>query len=373
MYRSSDRHPSIRIPAYQPSITSAEMANASDAVLSQWISAYGQYLDDFQSGFADLTNNKYCVLTTTGTAAAHLAMVAAGVGPGDEVLIPALTFIATANAVAYTGATPVVCDVEFDTWNMTPETAEPFITKKTRAVFLNHLYGNPCDIEAWEAFCTDRGLLLFEDACQGLGGRFASGRVIGTGGLGASFSFFGNKPITTGQGGAFVTDQEHWYDRTRLHARQYHSGLYRHEGCVPGTNYAMTNVAAAIGLAQLERFDEMKERRDTLYKLYQQAMTEYGFKTQMLYSPYTKHSHWVFAVRVAARSVKTTDIANRMIDQGIATRPSFHPIHQQACYLDKRPRPVAETLADQILVLPGGPGMSLSQAEQVIDAFLSSV
>lgn len=355
---------SSQIPVYSPYIGEEEAAAVADAVRSGWVSVYGTYLEQFSSLFSTHVGRKHCVLTTTGTSACHLVMLAAGIGPGNEVLVPALTYIATANAVSYVGAKPVIADVDLSTWNMTPETAEPYLTPRTKAVFLNHLYGNPCDKSRWEDFCKTYGLILLEDACEGLGGSFHDGSPVGSLGLGSSFSFFGNKTITTGQGGAFVCDDPGVFEAALQHAKHCHIGGYRHNGI--GQNYLMTNTAAAIGYTQCCKIDNILERKRALFSLYIEQLGGY-FQLPTLYSKTASHSCWMFALRCR----DPLYLSSRLAEKGIESRPSFVPLHRLKPYLDRsRPRKNADWLASEILVLPTYPALTMAQAYTIAQEVL---
>src|SRR6266849_8650115 len=241
-----------RIPVAAPSIGEEEMANVMEAMRSGWISSLGAFIGQFERDFAAVCGVAHGVAVANGTTALHLALVAAGVGPGDEVIIPSLTFVATANVVHYCGATPMFADSDPETWQLDPAKLEARITPRTRAIIPVHLYGHPCDMDAILELSARRGLAVVEDAAEAHGAEYR-GRRVGAVGTVGCFSFYGNKIITTGEGGMCVTDDAALAERLRL-LRDH--GMdpkrpYWHE--VVGYNYRMTNLQAAVGVAQVKR------------------------------------------------------------------------------------------------------------------------
>jgi perosamine synthetase len=245
----------VRVPVTAPHLGEQELLNVTDCILSGWVSSGGHYVSRFEEEFARFCGVRKAIAVCNGTAALHLALAALGVGPGDEVIVPTLTFIATANAVTYTGATPVFVDSEPQTWNLDPARVEEAITPQTRAILVVHLYGQPAQMEAIREIASRHGLAVIEDAAEAHGAKIGERVVGGIGDIG-TFSFFGNKIVTTGEGGMVVTDRE---DLSLLARQLRDHGMstrrYWHE--IIGFNYRMTNLQAAVGVAQLERIDEI--------------------------------------------------------------------------------------------------------------------
>ena len=248
------------IPVSQPSIGDKEVTYVSEAVRSGWVSSLGRYIEDFEKQFAAYCGSRYALTTSNGTTGLHLALMAAGVKSGDEVIVPDLTFIATANAVAYIGAKPVLVDVDSETLCISTVAIERAITQRSRAIVPVHLYGHPADMDAINAIAKRHGLIVVEDAAEAHGAEY-KGKRVGSFGLCGVFSFYGNKIITSGEGGMITTDNEVLYitaKRLRDHAMSP-SRRYWHEEI--GYNYRMTNMQAALGLAQLERIEEFLTKR----------------------------------------------------------------------------------------------------------------
>jgi len=246
------------IPIYQPSLTGNEKKYVNECLDSTWISSKGRFLAEFEEKFAAFTDARYAASVCNGTVALHLALLVLGIGPGDEVIVPSLTYISSVNAITYTGAIPVFVDSLEDTWQMAPNDVRNKITIKTRAIMAVHLYGHPCEMDALVAIARDSRLFLIEDCAEAFGA-FYHNKHVGSFGDIATYSFFGNKTITCGEGGMVVTNDRALYDRSVHFKGQglVNNREYWHD--VIGYNYRMTNICAAIGLAQLEQADVLLE------------------------------------------------------------------------------------------------------------------
>ncbi len=241
---------------YEPWIGRPELARVVRCVKSGWISSIGAEIGEFEARFAALCARRFGVATSNGTTALHLALAALGIGPGDEVIVPALTFVATANAVHYTGATPVFADADPVTWNVDPAAVAKSVTRRTRAILAVHLYGQPADMRALASTARRAGAVLVEDAAEAHGARY-HGRPVGSLGAVACFSFYGNKMVTTGEGGMVLTSDAKLAARLRLLRDHAMSPKRRYYHTEIGFNYRMTTLQAALGLAQLDRFEEI--------------------------------------------------------------------------------------------------------------------
>ncbi|MGD2178648.1 MAG: DegT/DnrJ/EryC1/StrS family aminotransferase [Anaerolineae bacterium] len=254
------------IPLSEPALDGNELDYISDCVLSGWVSSKGPYVQRFESAMADFVALKHAVAVSSGTHALHLALLALGVGPGDEVILPALSYVASANAVVYTGARPVFVDVDDATWNLDLDQVERQVTPRTRVVMPVHLYGHPVRMDVLMAIADEHGLWVLEDACEAHGAEVEGRRVGGIGHIGC-FSFYGNKLLTTGEGGMLTTDADELAATARLLRNQACVGeSYWHSRV--GFSYRLTNLQAAVGLAQLERVDRFIEARRSVGQLY---------------------------------------------------------------------------------------------------------
>ncbi len=319
------------VPVAHPQLQGNEFKYLIDAFLSTWISSKGEYIDRFEKDFSEYCQCQYGVTTSNGTVALHLALVALGIDSGDEVIVPDITFAATINAVLYTGAKPVIVDIEKDGWCISPEEIEKAITPKTKAIIPVHIYGQPCDMEKINAIAKKRGLYVIEDCAEAHGAEFDGKRVGSMGDIGC-FSFFGNKVITTGEGGCCVTNNKELYDRMRLlrdHGMSV-SRKYYHE--MVGFNYRMTNLQAAIGCGQLEQIDKIHEMRNKLDVLYRTKLESLSFmEMQKINLNKRKKITWLFTVLVNDFEKREWCI-KKLKEAGIDSRPFFIPLSEMDIY-----------------------------------------
>jgi perosamine synthetase len=343
---------SRRIPVADPALVGREREYVLDCLDSTWISSSGEYIGRFEHAFAEFCGVQHAIACCNGTVALHLALVAHGVGPGDEVIVPTLTYVATANCVRYCGGEPVFVDAEPDTWNLDPEQVERAVTSRTKGIVAVHLYGHPARMDDLNAIAGAHGLFVLEDAAEAHGARYKDRRV---GGIGDSaiFSFYGNKIITTGEGGMLVTDD----DELAAHARQLRGQgqdpARRYWFPVVGFNYRMTNVAAAIGVAQMERIDWHVARRREVAAWYRERLAGLTSVTFSPESPWAENAYWMSCVVLGDEVAATRDeMAARLDQAGVETRPFFYPLHTLPPYSGSGPFPVAERLGARGLNLP---------------------
>ena len=352
------------IPIYQPDLNGNEKKYVNECLDTSWISSRGRFVSEFESNFASRIGVKHCASVSNGTVALHLALMALGIGPGDEVIVPTLTYIASANAVAYTGATPIFVDSLRDTWQIDPEDVRRHITPRTRAIMPVHLYGQACDMDALVSIAQEYRLFIVEDCAEAFGTLY-KGRHVGTFGDISTFSFFGNKTITTGEGGMVVSNDKTLIERTKHIKGQ---GLAAHREYwhdIIGYNYRMTNIQAAIGLAQLERADEFIARKRALAKCYINALCDLPVETHSEVFD-TVHSYWMFSILVD-RIDQRDPLRKHLSEAGIETRPLFYPIHTMPMYsCNYRKHNVAEDLAWRGINLPSWPGLQDSQIEYIV-------
>jgi perosamine synthetase len=322
----------IRIPVYQPDLSGKEKQYVMECLDSTWISSKGRFIQDFETGFARFAGARHAATVCNGTVALHLALLALDIGPGDEVIVPSLTYIASVNAIRYVGATPVFAESLPDTWQLDPEDVERRIGPKTRAIMAVHLYGGACDMTALVALCERHGLRLVEDCAEAIGTTI-DGRHVGTFGDIATFSFFGNKTITTGEGGMVVSKDAATDTRVRHMRGQGLAANREYWHDVVGYNYRMTNICAAIGLAQLERVDEILAQKRRLAASYRRALADAPVTFQGA-SPGEEASHWMITI-LAPDAGSRDPIRARLAEAGIETRPTFPLAHDMPMYLDQ--------------------------------------
>ena len=354
------------IPLYQPDLRGNEKRYVLECLDSTWISSKGKFISEFETRFAAYTGVDHAIAVCNGTVALHLALVALGIRPGDEVIVPTLTYIAAVNAIAYTGATPVFVDAHRDTWQMDPEDVRRKITSRTKAIMAVHLYGQTCDMEALTKIAKEHQLFVVEDCAEAFGAKF-NAKMAGNFGDIAAFSFFGNKTITTGEGGMVVSNDRELADRARHFRGQGLADNREYWHDVIGYNYRMTNICAAIGLAQLERANEFLSKKRELAKKYQEQLA--GLPVEIhREAPGTTHSYWMISILIANASDRDP-LRAHLRDKGIETRPLFFPAHTMPMYAAARPPfPVAEMLSRCGINLPSWPALSDEQVSTIVSS-----
>lgn len=359
------------IPVAEPALGDKELEYVVDCVKSGWVSSLGRYVRDFEQGFADFCQVKYGVATFNGTVALHLLAATLNLGPGDEVIMPSLTYVATANAVRYTGATPVFIDSEPETWNLDPNGVVEALTPQTRAIIAVHLYGHPVDMDPLRAIAAEHGLLLLEDAAEAHGARY-KGRRVGSLGDAAIFSFYGNKIITTGEGGIIVTNNQQWAERAFFLENQgrYADNPYYHPEVA--YNYRMTNIQAAIGLAQLERIDHMIAIRCRNADHYNRRLAGVRGLRLPPHKEWAENVYWMYSVIVEEEfGLERDELRTRLRAAGIDTRPFFYPVHTLPMYQTGQSLPVAEELGRRGLNLPSAATLTAEQIDYICDTLIS--
>jgi perosamine synthetase len=358
-----------RISVAQPTLGGNERKYVLDCIDSNWISSNGKYIAMFEAAFAEFCGVKHAVATNNGTTALHLALVGMDLQPGDEVIIPTVTYIATANAVRYCGATPVLVDVCADTMNIDPADIERKITPRTRGIIPVHLYGHPAEMDAINAVASKHGLWVVEDAAEAHGAE-VRGRRVGSLGTCATFSFFGNKIVTTGEGGMITTDDDALAAKLRLFRGQGMDPKRRYWFEVVGYNYRMTNIQAAIGTAQMETVDIALAQRAQLAVWYDEALA--GLEGQILLpkqQSWAKQVFWMYNIFLNDGDERKRDAVMRQLDEmNIETRPVFYPMHVLPPYFEAAAYPVADLWAQRGINLPTHQSMTRDDVQRVADS-----
>ncbi len=322
----------IHFPIVSPHLRGNELKYLIEAFLSTWISSSGEYIEKFGKRFSAFCGCKYGIPVSNGTVALHLALLSLGIGQGDEVIVPDLTFAATINAVFHSNATPVIVDVEKNSWCIDPERIEKAITPRTKAIIPVHLYGQPCDMESIMRVAKRHNLFVIEDCAQAHGATF-DGKKVGSFGDIACFSFFGNKIITTGEGGMCLGNNEKVIEKIKI-LRDHgmaSGGEYKHD--VVGYNYRMTNLQAAIGIAQLERIDQLLQMRKEIENLYREKLKDVKW---LLPQPADLARRakvvWYISYLVNGGRIAKNDLMEKLKKHGIETRPFFWPLSKMKIY-----------------------------------------
>lgn len=360
----------INIPVYQPSITELEKKYVNDCLDSSWVSSKGKYVNTFEKLFAKKTEVDYSTTVCNGTVALHLALLALGIGPGDEVIVPTFTYIASVNSIVYCGATPIFVDSLEETWQANPDDILNKISSKTKAIMVVHLYGQSCDMDRICKIAKKNNLFLIEDCAEGFG-TYYKGKHVGSFGDISTYSFFGNKTITAGEGGMVVTNNE------TLHRRAVHlkgQGLAEHRQYwhdVVGYNYRMTNIACAIGLAQLERSDELISKKRRISEYYQNAFKDTHIKTHNE-QPNTIHSYWMNSVILECNQEQRDKFREYLSGKGIDTRPLFYPVHTMPMYSHRyQSHKVAEDISRRGFNIPSYPDLTEEELKYICNTILN--
>ena len=359
------------IPVCVPLLGEKELEYVIDCIKTNWISSKGKYVKEFEEKFAKYCGSKYGIATTSGTTALHLALASIGVGKGDEIIIPAFTMIATAFAVAYCGAKPVLVDAEPETWNMDVEKIEEKITDKTKVIMPVHIYGHPCDMDPIIKLAKKYGLYVIEDAAESHGAEYKGKKTGGIGDIGC-FSFYANKIITCGEGGMVITNDEEIAEKAKsLRNLSFpkEKRIYQHSEV--GYNYRMTNIQAAIGLAQFERIDELVKMRRRNAHLYNEYLKDVKGITLPVEKEWAKNVYWMYSIMIEAEfGVSRDELVEKLMKKGIDTRIFFIPMHQQLIFqkmglFKGESYPVAEDISGKGLYLPSGSGLKGKEIEYI--------
>jgi len=321
-----------RTPIMQPLLNGNELAYLSDCINTGWISSQGAYVKRFEKEFAGYCGAQYPVAVSNGTVALHLALAAFDIKAGDEVIVPDLTFAASINAIIYTGATPVIVDVDRTTWTISVNDIERNITPRTRAIMPVHLYGHASHLDEIMDLAKKHNLLVIEDAAEAIGGKY-KGKHVGSFGDAATFSFFGNKTITTGEGGMVFFKDKKAYDKAVILRDHGMSKEKKYWHDLVGFNYRMTNMQAAIGCAQLERIDEFVTAKKKLAAFYNKVLLETGSFIIPPQESWAVNGYWLYTAILKDNANISRDVLmEKMLKNGVETRPAFYPLHEMPPY-----------------------------------------
>ncbi|MBU0480958.1 MAG: DegT/DnrJ/EryC1/StrS family aminotransferase [Proteobacteria bacterium] len=363
------------IPVCEPVIGKREEQYVLECLRTRWISSAGKYVDRFEELMAKHYGVKHAVAVANGTCAVHAALLAAGVGPEDEVIIPDFTLIVSASQVIMTGAQPVLVDVDPDTWCMDPEQVEKKITRRTKVIMPVHMYGHPADMGALKKIARKHGIKVVADCAQAHGVEYQGSEKAILGDMG-TFSFYGNKVLTTGEGGMVVTDNTQFADKVRLLRNQafvkprfHHSEL--------GYNYRITNIQAAIGTAQVEQFAKLVKMKRRVGKAYLKGLKGIDGLRLPVEKEWAKNVYWMFGM-VLEKPIKISrdHLMEKLRERGVDSRAFFYPMHQQKVFRKNRQDnfpavngkyPVSKYLGAQGLYLPSGAEISQDDIRYVCD------
>ena len=361
-----------RIPVASVDLSGNEEAYVVDAIRSTWISSTGAYINRFEREFAEYSGTKTSLAVCNGTVALHLALLGLDVRPGDEVLVPSLTYVATANAVRYVGAEPIFVDVDPETWCIDPDKLEAAITRRTRGIIPVHLLGHPADMDRINQVADVHGLWVIEDAAEALGAKY-KGQPVGGLSHAATFSFFGNKVITSGEGGAITLSDERLATRLRALRGQGMDPNRRYYFPITGYNFRLTNLACAILCAQMERKETILAQRRALCDRYNRMLGSIPGVTLQPVAPWAEVSPWMYSCTIDADEFGGTrdDLMAALAEKNIETRPMFISLHTLPPFREESRKrneflPVTDRLSETGIMLPTYNALSEADQDRVV-------
>ena len=365
------------IPVNQVLLDGNERKYLNECIDTGWISSEGPFVRRFEEQFARRVGRKHGIAVANGSVALDAAVAALGLGPGDEVILPAFTIISCAAAVVRAGATPVLVDSDPRTWNMSVEAIEPRITARTQSILVVHIFGLPADLDPILRLAAKHGIAVIEDAAE-MHGQGYRGRPCGSFGEISTFSFYPNKHVTTGEGGMILTDDAALAERCRGLRNLCFRAKKRFVHEELGWNFRMTNLQAAVGVAQLERLDDFVARKRRMGKLYSELLAEIrGVQLPLAASEYADNIYWVYGILLEeAARLDAEECTRRLRELAIETRPFFWPMHEQPVFrrmglFAGESYPVAERLGRRGFYLPSGLGLTEEQIRRVAECVRS--
>lgn len=359
------------IPIAKPIVGEDEIA-VVEAVLRSGSIAQGKKVEEFEGAFAEFIGTKYAIAVNSGTAALHIALLAHGIGKGDEVITSPFTFIATANSILFTGAKPVFADIEEESFNIAPDNIDEKITPRTGAIMPVHLYGQPCNMKRIMRIAQEHGLIIIEDACQAHGAEF-DGRRVGSFGTGC-FSFYPTKNMTTGEGGMITTNDKDIAQKARMIRSHGQRQRYLHE--ILGYNYRMMDIGAAIGLCQLGKLEECNNRRIKNAKFLTGRLSEIKGLVPPFVRPDVKHVFHQYTVRITQNfGIPRDGLRQKLMDEGVGTEIYYPlPVHKQPLYRNlgyNDHLPNSKKAATEVLSLPVHPSLTKKDLKYVVDSLIN--
>lgn len=359
------------LPVASPDLGDREFNYLVDAYLSGWVSSIGPYIQEFETAFSSFVGSHHGVACSNGTSALHLALLALNIGPGDEVILPDLTFAATINSVLHAGATPVIVDVDLESWTIDCNEIEKAITSKTRAIIPVHLYGQPCDMDGLKLLCEKYSLFMIEDCAEAHGARY-QGKLVGSFGDVSCFSFFANKIITTGEGGMCLTNDPQLAERIRKLRDHGMSRTKKYFHDVVGFNYRMTNLQAAIGCAQVARLEEINRQRLELGKVYKEILEPFDIFDFQNDLPGRERVVWLATALVRGGCTQRDIIVRKFQENDIDCRNFFYPLSDMPIYQKyAKPSSVSKQISDRGISFPTTTKFAPEYVGRLLEAVLA--
>jgi perosamine synthetase len=360
------------IPVCVPLLKGKELEYLEDCINTNWISSKGHYVEEFERQFSQYCSCKYGITTTNGTSSIHLALQSIGLKKGDEVIVPAFTMISSLFPIIYSGAKPVLVDSDPETWNINVDQIEEKISEKTKAILPVHIYGHPCDMDPILKIAKKNGVLVIEDAAEAHGAEYKGKKTGGIGDVGC-FSFYANKIITCGEGGMMVTNNEVFAKHAKsLKDLSFENGkerAYLHSEV--GYNYRLTNLQAAVGLAQFERIDDFVSMRRRNAAIYGELLRNVPGIRLPIEKEWAKNVYWMYSILVEPEfGISRDELIRELKKRGVETRSFFVPMNQQPVFktmhlFEGENYPVAESLSRKGLYLPSSSGLKRAEIKYI--------
>lgn len=364
-----------QFPVMEPDIGEQEISNVLECLTTGWISSRGRFIGQFEAGFSDFLGGGHAIAVANGTVALQLGLTALGIGAGDEVLVPNFTFGASVNAIIHAGATPVLVDVDRETWTIDVDELRKSITPRTKAIMPVHIYGQPARIDEITELARLNDLLVIEDCAEAVGALY-KGRRVGLDGDCTCFSFFANKVITTGEGGMVVFRDAAVAARARILRDHGMSPDKRYWHEYPGFNFRMTNLQAAVGLAQLARIEEFLARRKAVFQTYDRSLSGHRELSLLPKNSWSENSYWLYTLLLRGFGARARDqLIAQLGRRGVDARPGFYPMHAMKPYREfaHGEYPESTYLAANSISLPSSPGLSDDEVRYIAGVFTSEL
>lgn len=359
----------------QPDIGEQEISNVLECVTTGWISSQGRFISVFEKAFSDYLGGGHALAVSNGTVALQLALTTLGIGRGDEVIVPNFTFGASINAIIHSGATPVLADVEAETWTMDLDELKKLITPQTKAIMPVHIYGQPARLDEIKEIAAEKGIFVIEDCAEALGATYKDRRV-GLDGDCTCFSFFANKSITTGEGGMVVFKDPELAQRAKVLRDHGMSPQKRYWHDYAGFNFRMTNMQAAVGVAQIGRIEELLGRKKSIFQAYDSLLSEHEGVSLLPKNDWSENSYWLYTLVL---NDYDSDVRDQLITnlgyRGIDARPGFYPMHVMDPYREfgHGAYPVSSYLSANSVSLPSSSGLTSDEIAHIVEIFVDEL
>ncbi len=357
-----------------PSITKKEIDYVNDAVTNGWNDNWNSYIVRLEEAFKDKFNAKHALLTSSCTGGMHMAARAMDIGEGDEVLVPELTWVATASAPYYLGAKPVFVDVDKDTWTIDLKSAEKYITSKTKAIMPVHLYGHPSNMDEVMIFANKHNLKVLEDAAPAIGAK-CNDKLVATYGSASVFSFQGAKMMVTGEGGIVLTNDDEIFAKIKQYSEHGRSRDPSKTFWIEtiGYKYKMSNIQAALGLAQFERLDELISKKREIFSWYENRLSQYHDIKLNKEADWAHSIYWMTSINLIKKSMSRDELMKKMKEDNIDTRPVFPTISKYPMWYSDCDNPIATAISENSINLPSGHNLTKDDINLVCDSIIKNL